>query len=202
MTKQGLIKRTAARDYDVRSKKFAAVNLKKGDGLLAVLPAATMDDLLMLSRSGMCIRFALDTVPTQGRASAGVKAMQLDLDDEVIWCGQLGGQQEVILFSERGYGKRIPAMDFERQNRNGKGVKSFYFNKNGSNGRYLAGVCLTEREPCDLIVTQTQSAPTRLSKDEILLRGKQDKGMPYVMAILDDVVTGAMRVPAEETKEE
>ena len=94
-------------------------------------------------------------------------------------------------------------MDFERQGRNGKGVKSFYFNKNGSNGRYLAGICLTDREPCDLLVMQTQSAPTRLRKEEILLRGKQDKGMPYVMAILDDVVTGAVQLPtAEEPKEE
>ena len=201
VTRQGMVKRTAARDYDVRSRKFAAVNIKKDDGLLAVLPAATTDDLLMFSRAGLCIRFALESIPTQGRASAGVKCMQLELDDEVIWCGQIGEQNEVIIFSERGYGKRIPAMDFERQGRNGKGVKSFYFNKNGSNGRYLAGVCLTDKSPCDLLVTQVQSAPTRLSKDEILLRGKQDKGMPYVMAILDDVVTGTVCLPPEETKE-
>lgn len=96
----------------------------------------------------------------------------------------------MILFSERGYGKRVPAMEFEPQNRNGKGVKSFYFNKNGSNGRYLAGLYLASEAPCDLIVTQARSKPTRIAKEEILLQGKQDRGMPYVMALLDDVVTG------------
>ena len=141
----------------------------------------------------MSIRFALDTVPTQGRISAGVKAMQLDEKDELIWCGQLPENGEMVLLSDRGYGKRIPAMDFERQNRNGKGVKCFTFNKNGSNGRAIAGLLLAGKEPCTLLITQTQSPATRLNKDEILLQSKSDRGMPYVMAILDDVVTGIVK---------
>ncbi len=198
VTKQGMIKRTAAVDYDVRSKKFAAVNLKKDDALMAVFPAATRDDILMLSRSGMCIRFALDTIPTQGRVSAGVKCMQVDDSDEVIWIGQISENEQMVLFSERGYAKRLMAVDFEKQNRKGKGVKSFYFNKNGSNGRYLAGVVKVEKGPCDLIVSQMKSAPTRLPKDSILLQGKQDRGNPCVMAILDDVVTGVVAVDTAE----
>ncbi|MBQ8200569.1 MAG: DNA gyrase subunit A [Clostridia bacterium] len=194
ITKQGMIKRTAAVDYDVRSKKFAAVNIKKGDALMCVMPAATRDDILMLSRSGMCIRFALDTIPTQGRVSAGVKCMQVDDADEVLWVGQIGDTEQMVLFSERGYAKRLMSMDFEKQNRNGKGVKSFYFNKNGSNGRYLAGVVKVEKGPCDLIVTQVKSTPSRISKDSILLQGKQDRGNPCVIAILDDMVTSVIAV--------
>ena len=195
VTRQGMIKRTAAGDYDVRSRKFAAVNIKEGDSLLCVTPAFTRDDLLLVSRSGMSIRFALDTVPTQGRISAGVKAMQVDSGDEVIFAGQLGAKDELILLSERGYGKRIPAMDFERQNRNGKGVKSFYFNKNGSNGRYVAGLYLAGEGPCSILITQAQSPATRLKKEEINLQSKTDRGTPCVMAILDDVVTGVIAVP-------
>ena len=197
VTRQGMIKRSAAVDYDVRSKKFVAVNLKKDDDLLAVLPAASRDDLLMFSRSGMCIRFGLDTIPSQGRVSAGVKCMQVEDGDEVIWVGQIGDTEQMVLFSERGYAKRLMAVDFEKQNRNGKGVKSFYFNKNGSNGKYLAGVVKVEKAPCDLVITQTQSPATRISKDSILLQGKQDRGNPCVMAILDDVVTGVTAVDAE-----
>jgi len=197
VTRQGMVKRSAATDYDVRSKKFAALNIKKDDALLAVLPAASRDDLLMFSRSGMCIRFGLDTVPTQGRVSAGVKCMQVDEGDEVIWVGQIGDTEQMVLFSERGYAKRLMAVDFEKQNRNGKGVKSFYFNKNGSNGKYLAGIVKVDKAPCDLMITQAQSPATRLSKDSILLQGKQDRGNPCVMAILDDVVTGVMAADAE-----
>ena len=198
VTKQGMVKRTAAVDYDVRSKKFAAVTLKKGDTLMAVIPAATRDDLLMLTRSGMCIRFALDTVPTQGRISAGVKCMQVDDADELLWVGQIADTEQMVLLTDRGYAKRLLAVDFEKQNRNGKGVKSFYFNKNGSNGRCLAGIVKVEKGPCDLIISQAKSAPTRIPKDSILLQGKQDRGNPCVMAILDDVVTGVIALdPAE-----
>ena len=198
VTKQGMIKRTAAKDYDVRSRKFAAVNVKAGDELLCVLPAATRDDLLFVSRGGMCIRFALDTVPTQGRISAGVKAMQLDAGDEVIFAAQMGEKDEAVVVSERGYGKRIPAMDFERQNRNGKGVKCFYFNRNGSNGRYIGGIAMLGAAPADVLVQQAQSPATRMSREEILLQRKADRGLPCVMAILDDVVTGVTVLPSRQ----
>ncbi|MBR6667137.1 MAG: DNA topoisomerase 4 subunit A, partial [Clostridia bacterium] len=200
VTKQGMVKRTAAADYDVRSKKFVAVNIKKDDALLAVIPAASRDDLLMFSRNGMCIRFALDTVPTQGRVSAGVKCMQVDDGDEVVWVDQIGETEQMVLFSERGYAKRLLAVDFEKQNRNGKGVKSFYFNKNGSNGKYLAGIVKVEKAACDLIITQAQSPATRMAKDSILLQSKTDRGNPCVMAILDDVVTGVTAVDVEEAE--
>ena len=190
VTRRGMVKRTAAADYDVRGKKFAAVNLKAGDSLLTVLPAFTQDDLLMFTRAGMCIRFGLDTVPVQGRISAGVRGMQVDEEDELIWCGQVGENDEMILFSERGYGKRILSCDFEKQNRNGKGVKSFYFNKSGSNGKYLAGLYLAGKGPCRLTIHQAQSPDTVLNKDEIRLQSKTDRGVPYVMAVLEDVVTG------------
>ncbi len=200
VTKQGMVKRTAAADYDVRSKKFVAVNIKKDDALLAVIPAASRDDLLMFSRNGMCIRFALDTVPTQGRVSAGVKCMQVDDGDEVVWVDQIGETEQMVLFSERGYAKRLLAVDFEKQNRNGKGVKSFYFNKNGSNGKYLAGIVKVEKAACDLIITQAQSPATRMAKDSILLQSKTDRGNPCVMAILDDVVTSVTAVDVEEAE--
>ncbi len=200
VTRQGMVKRTAAADYDVRSRKFAAVTLKKDDALLAVLPAATRDDLLMFTRAGLCIRFGLETIPTQGRVSAGVKCMQVDPDDEAIWVGQLADTDQMVLFSERGYAKRLLAVDFERQNRNGKGLKSFYFNKNGANGRYLAGIVKCGKAPCDLLISQKQSPATRIGKDSILLQGKQDRGNPCVMAILEDVVTGVAVLDADDAE--
>ena len=106
----------------------------------------------------------------------------------------------MVLFSERGYAKRLLAVDFEKQNRNGKGVKSFYFNKNGSNGKYLAGIVKVEKAACDLVITQAQSPATRMAKDSILLQGKTDRGNPCVMAILDDVVTGVTAVDVEEAE--
>ncbi len=112
ITRQGMVKRTAAADYDVRSKKFAAVNVKDGDRLLTILPAASRDDLLLFTRSGLCIRFSLDSVPVQGRVAAGVRCMQVEDGDEVIWCGQLQDSDQIVLLTDRGYAKRLLSVDF------------------------------------------------------------------------------------------
>jgi len=201
VTKNGMIKRTAAADYDVRSRKYPALSLKKGDSLLAVLPAANAGDLLMITRGGMSIRFPLSAVPVQGRIAAGVKAMSVESGDGVFWAGQLEETDEIILFSERGWAKRITQVDFEPQNRAGKGVRCFSFNKNGSNGRQIAGVCRAPRDaPCSLLVSQARSPESKLSRDDILLQNRAGRGMPYVMAILDDIVTGVAMIgsPAPE----
>ena len=136
----------------------------------------------------------------QGRVAAGVKGMSVDSGDEVFWYSQLGEKEEVVLFSERGWAKRVLQLDFEPQNRGGKGVHCFYFNKNGSNGRMVAGaLCLPQDQPCTLLVSQARSPLTKLARDEILIQNRTGKGMPYVMAILDDVVTGLLAAdPAPE----
>ena len=191
VTKQGQIKRTAAAEYDVRRAKFAAVGLKDGDEVHSVLLMNPELDLLLFSESGMCIRFHSDSIPQQGRTAGGVKGMNLELNDHILWCGQPQATDQLLLFSERGYGKRILYMDFEPQARAGKGLKSFYFNKNGSNGRYLAAVLLVPGAGSQVRVTQKLSPATQLDSNEVILQGKTDKGMPMVMALLDDVVTGA-----------
>ena len=202
ITKNGMIKRTAAADYDVRSRKYPALSLKKGDALLAVLPAASAGDLLLITRGGMSIRFPLSSVPVQGRIAAGVKGMSVESGDEVLWVSQLEETDEIILFSERGWAKRIPQLDFEPQNRAGKGVRCFYFNKNGSNGKCIADVCRISRDiPVDLLVYQTRSPFTKLSRDDILFQNRAGKGMPYVMAILDDIVTGVTAIPVQVPEE-
>ncbi len=200
ITKRGMIKRTAAADYDVRSRKYPALSLKKGDTLLDIVPAKTEDDILLITRNGMSIRFPLATVPVQGRIASGVRAMAVDADDEISWCMQLSAKDEVILFSERGWAKRIPQLDFESQNRGGKGVRCFYFNKNGSNGRQIAGVSVISQDAdCVLLITQARSPMSQLAKAEILLQNRQGKGMPYLMAILDDIVTGLYTLEAPST---
>ena len=190
ITEKGTVKRSLASDYDVRSKKYATVTLKEKDGLLGILFASDGEDLLLVSRDGMSIRFPVDDIPVQGRTAGGVKGMTLEPGDQVSAFGKITENDEVTVFSERGWGKKIPQMDFEQQHRGGKGLRAFFFNKNGSNGRYIAGLCIAPVDrPYDLIVRQVHTPETVLSGSEILLQGRVGKGMPYVMAILDDTVT-------------
>ena len=190
ITAQGMVKRTSAAEYDVRRQKFAAINLKDGDKLLGLIPAAEAQDILLVSRGGQCIRFAQDTVPQTGRATGGVKGIQLEAGDELLWGGQIGTNDQMVLISDRGSAKRLLAMDFEVQGRNGKGVRCFAFNKNGSNGTSIAGCARLGSESTPLVITQAQSAPTAINSDEINLQAKADKGKPCVLALMEDVVTG------------
>jgi len=199
VTAQGMIKRTPTAEFAVRSRKYPALGLKKGDRLLSAAFADAQSDVLLISRLGMSIRFPWSSVPVQGRTASGVRAMALDPEDEVFWSGQLREHSELVLFSERGWGKRMRQDAFEVQNRAGKGVRCFPFNKNGSNGRFVAGVYMTaEGSSTALIISQLRSPQTRMSMDEVLLQPRVGKGMPYIMAIMDDVVTG---LDGEETGE-
>ena len=199
ITKNGMVKRSSAGDYAVRSKKYTAVSLKDGDTLLGVCLNSQSEDLLLISQLGMSIRFAISSIPVQGRNATGVRAMSLEAEDQVVWYGMPAAGDELVLFSDRGWAKRIPEIDFEAQNRAGKGVRCFPFNKNGANGRYLAGIAMLQAEKAAGIqISQVRSPVTRLSKNEILLQGRQGRGMPYVMAILDDVVTGIIAIETSE----
>ena len=203
VTARGMIKRSPAAEYAVRSKKYPALNLKKDDVLLAAAFAEGDGDLLIITQLGLSIRFPLEAVPSQGRVSAGVKGIALEPGDSVCWFGQLSKKTELILFSDRGWAKRMPESCFEVQNRAGKGIHCFPFNKNGSNGHEIAGVWASETEAaCELMVSQVRTPPTWLEKSEILLQTRTGKGMPYIMAILDDVVTGVVGAPpaAEATE--
>ena len=190
VTSRGQLKRSAASEYAVKRSKFGALNLREGDSLHAVLSLDVSSDVLMISENGMCIRFHADQVPAMGRVSGGVKGMTLDLSDRILWVGQPAAADQLLLLTERGFGKRVPYTDYEPQARGGKGVKTFYYQKSGSNGTRIAGVALITAPGQTVVIHQKTSQPTQLSADEVILQSKQDRGMPDVMALMDDTVTG------------
>ncbi|MBQ9263375.1 MAG: DNA topoisomerase 4 subunit A [Clostridia bacterium] len=186
-TKQGQVKRTSAAEYDVKRSKFAAINLKAGDSLLSVMPAEEGSDIVMITRKGMCIRYALDGVPEMGRVSSGVKGMKVDDEDQVILATPLAVSDQIVLFTERGYAKRLMGAMFDAQGRAGKGVKCVSFNKSGSTGTYVAAAArITASRP--FTVVQHGGVMTPMLSDELPCQDLADKGKPTVMAVLDDVV--------------
>lgn len=186
-TKQGQVKRSAASDYDVRRSKFAAIDLKN-DELLSVCMEEDGADQFCLTREGMLIRFKSEDVPVMGRTSRGVRAIRLGPGDSVCWAGNIKNSDQLILFSERGYAKRLMGSMSDAQGRGGKGVHAFYFNKSASNGSYVAAFArLTE--PRSFSVLQKQGEMTTLTAAEIVPQDLTDRGKPYVMALLDNIVT-------------
>ncbi|MDD7661223.1 MAG: DNA topoisomerase 4 subunit A, partial [Eubacteriales bacterium] len=161
ITARGQLKRSAASEYAVKRSKFGALNLREGDSLHAVLSLDVSSDVLMISETGMCIRFHADQVPAMGRVSGGVKGMTLDPSDRILWVGQPAAADQLLLFTERGFGKRVPYTDYEPQARGGKGVKTFYYQKSGSNGSRIAGVALVTEAGQNVVIHQKTSQPTQ-----------------------------------------
>ena len=190
-TTGGMVKRSKAADYRVRGKRTAALNLKDKDALLGAYPMPTMDILLVTER-GMCIRFAADSVPETGRAAAGVIGIKLEPKDRVMACMPVGDEGELIVLSDRGFGKRSFLFDYELQGRNGKGVKTFDFRKNGSNGTRIA-YAGTVQQPFTLVIEQRHGTKTPLNTEQIHIEPKASKGEMLLAVVLDDDVIGAYR---------
>lgn len=187
VTSSGLIKQTAKTDYNVRKSKFAAINLRAGDALLNVLDPTGFESVLLISESGMAIHFAIEEVSKIGRTAAGVKAMTLAANDHIAHAFVHNSEGEVILISELGYMKRCLLIDFDRQARGGKGVKSFSFLKSGANGSRIAGA-LVVRDPFDFRIVQKSGTFTPINSEEVAIESKAGKGTPYVVVVMDDTV--------------
>nr|WP_245203933.1 DNA topoisomerase IV subunit A [Ammoniphilus resinae] len=126
VTAQGMVKKTALVDYSTNQRKrgITAVKLKKGDSLVSVFLATDADQLLLITKEAMCIHFALKEVGGMGRNTAGVKAIRLADDDEVVASVVTHEEDERVLgvVTKEGIGKRIYISDFMLQARGGKGL--------------------------------------------------------------------------------
>jgi DNA gyrase subunit A len=198
VTKGGMLKRTTAAEYDINRQKYAAVNLKDGDEVLTVFPLDPEKDLLLFSAQCMSLRCHGDKIPVQGRATSGVKGMTLDKQDTIVFAAQPEPGDQLLVMTDRGHAKRMLYMEFEPQARAGKGIRILTFNKNGSNGTGLAGAVLIRALPQAVLVTQKSSPANILQAEEVTLKGKQERGKAYVMAVLDDVVTGMLPFACEQ----
>ena len=187
VTQNGMIKRTGAEEFRVRAKRTPAIGLKEKDLLTAVWKASA-NDILLVTRFGLCIRFPADSVPKTGRTASGVGAIKLEPKDKVFFAAQIMDEGELITISDRGYGKRSFLFDYEVQGRNGKGVKTFDFKKNGTNGTQLAYVG-TVTEPFTLILEQRHGTKTPFDTEQIHIQPKASKGELLIPVILDDDIT-------------
>jgi DNA gyrase subunit A len=123
-TRQGQVKKTRFNEYDSSLRTgLIAINLRDGDELVSVLPTDGGQDVFIVSRSGMAIRFKEDDVRAMGRAAAGVRGMKLRAGDEVVSCDVARPDVALLLVTDAGYGKRTQLDHFNAQGRGGQGVR-------------------------------------------------------------------------------
>ena len=175
-TKNGLIKKTALREYDSSKKTgLQGITLKEDDELIGVRLTDGEDNVVLVTRNGMCITFDEKEVRPIGRVSQGVIGIRLDDGDEVIGMESVisGGKATLLAITENGFGKRTELDEYRVQLRGGKGVVTYKITpKTGK----LVGVRIATDEDDVMLITDTGTI-IRLKVNEVSILGRSTQGV-------------------------
>ena len=175
-TKNGLIKKTALKEYDSSRKTgLQGITLKEDDELIDVRLTDGEDNVVLVTRNGMCITFDEKEVRPIGRVSQGVIGIRLDEDDEVIGMESIiaGGKATLLAITENGFGKRTELDEYRVQLRGGKGVITYKITpKTGK----LVGVRIATEEDDVMLITDTGTI-IRINVKDISVLGRSTQGV-------------------------
>ena len=175
-TKNGLIKKTALKEYDsARRTGLQGITLKEDDELITVRLTDGEDNVVLVTREGMCITFDEKDVRPIGRVSQGVIGIRLDNDDEVIGMESViaGGKATLLAITENGFGKRTELDEYRVQIRGGKGVITYKITpKTGK----LVGARVATEEDDVMLITDTGTI-IRLEVKDISVLGRSTQGV-------------------------
>ena len=175
-TKHGLIKKTALTEYNSSRKTgLQGITLKEGDELIAVRLTDGQDNIVLVSRNGMCITFDEKDVRPIGRVSQGVIGIRLDDDDELIGMESViaGGKATLLAITENGFGKRTELDEYRVQIRGGKGVITYKITQ--KTGK-LVGVRIADDNDDVMLITDTGTI-IRLKVKDISVLGRSTQGV-------------------------
>jgi len=201
-TKNGLVKKTRLADYDSpRSGGLIAVNLKDGDELVAADLASPTDDLLLVSRKAMSVRFHAtdEQLRPMGRATSGVTGMRFRGDDSLLSLSVIhqGEDPDVFVVFENGMAKRSPSSDWNAKGRGGLGVAvAKITERNGD----LVGA-LTVSEDDEVLVIMGKGNIVRMPVGPVTRRSRNTQGMKFASPGNGDSVVAVARNPERSEDE-
>lgn len=185
VTKDGIIKKTPFEEFDnVRKSGLIAITLKKGDILRGVQKTSGEDEIILVTKRGQGIRFKEKQIRPMGRGAAGVKAIRLKKEDEVVGMEVIQNQssnlksqnlkkekQYLLVVSENGFGKRTDLKEYRIQGRGGSGIKSVKITP--KTGDLVASKILSDEEELIVISKRGQVIKTPISTISVLSRATQ-----------------------------
>ena len=175
-TKNGLIKKTALQEYDSSRKNgLQGITLKEEDELISVKLTDGEDNVVLVTRNGICITFDEKDVRPIGRTAQGVIGIRIEDDDEVIGMESIirGGKATLLAITENGFGKRTETEEYRVQQRGGKGVITYKITpKTGK----LVGVKIVNGNEDVMLITDTGTI-IRMKVEEISVLGRSTQGV-------------------------
>ena len=197
-TKAGTIKKTALKEYDTTRKNgLQAINLKDNDELISVRLTDGEDNVVLVTKNGMCITFGEKDVRPLGRVSQGVIGIRLDEDDVVIGMESIvaGSKSTLLAITENGFGKRTELDEYRVQARGGKGVITYKITpKTGK----IVGVRIADEDEDVMMITDTGTI-IRINVKDISVLGRSTQGVT-LMRTNDGKVVSIEIIDSEEEK--
>jgi len=191
-TKNGKVKKTKLGEYDSnRSRGLIAINLQEDDEVIGAELVSPTDDLLLVSRKGMSVRFTADDAQLRpmGRSTAGVTGMRFRAGDALLSMSVVTEGAFVFTVTDGGFAKRTPVEQYRVQNRSGLGIKAMKLvDARGA----LAGALVVDATDEVLAVT-SNGGVIRSRVDEVNPTSRDTMGVRYMNLVEDDVVLGIAR---------
>ena len=196
-TRNGLIKKTALTEYNsARKTGLLAITLKDDDELIDVRLTDGEDNVVLVTKQGMCITFSEKDVRPIGRVSQGVIGIRLDDNDSVIGMESIlqGSKSTLLAITENGFGKRTDLEEYRVQTRGGKGVITYKITpKTGT----IVGIRIVNEEDDVMLITDTGTI-IRINVAEISVLGRSTQGVTLMRTNEGKVVSIEKIIPEKE----
>ena len=201
ITKKGIIKKTTLEAYSrPRATGIIALGIREGDELLEAKMTSGNSEILIALKSGRAIRFPEKTVRPMGRTASGVRAITVDDEnDEVVGMICIDDPAtNVLVVSEKGYGKRSDLEEYRITNRGGKGVKTM--NITDKTGKLVAIKDVVDGD--DLMIINKSGILIRIAVDTLRVMGRATQGVRLINLRDNDEIAAVTKVKAEDIEEE
>lgn len=176
ITKNGLIKKTALNEFNTkRTTGLIAINLKDEDELIAIKQSTGSNNIIIVTKKGKCISFSEKDVRPMGRIASGVRAIKLDKDDEVVSMELVEPEQQLMVVTENGFGKRTPVEEYKIQVRGGKGLLTYDKAKFSKTGALIGAMVVDESD--EILMINSDGIIIRIRASEVSILGRATQGV-------------------------
>ena len=191
-TRGGMVKKSRLSDYDTnRTAGLIAINLREGDEVVSAFTVSDKDDILLVSRNGMSLRFHADdaSLRPMGRSTSGVTGMKFREDDELISANVVTEGSFVFVVTKGGYAKRTSVDEYRVQGRNGFGIKVAKLVED--RGALVGGLIVDEED--EVLVVMASGKVVRSNVNEVPAKGRDTMGVIFAKPGKGDSIIGVAR---------
>ena len=201
VTKEGTIKKTPLSQFDTNRKTgLIAINLKDNDELIGIKQTTGTSNVIIVTKFGKCICFSEEDVRTMGRIAGGVRAIKLEKGDEVVAMELAEKDEELLVVTQNGYGKRTPVEEYKVQTRGGKGLLTYDKAKFKKTGALIGAMVVNDND--EILLINSDGIIIRIKAGEVSRLGRATQGVKIMRVAEEANIITMAKVIKEEGDDE